>query len=128
MPYPGLLHPEPLPPAAGHCSPVPSQETLKHSSGSVSVGSLGPSVHKAFLSPLSISANKGFDSKHNFTSPTILWCYSFALGCGYLFLVVSNILQVVQQQVVVLEFSQEKMSARPSTLPSYATRFFSIAH
>ena len=52
------------------------------------------------------------------------------LDVGYLFLVGSNILQstVVQQQVVVLEFSQEKMSARPSTLPSYATRFFSITH
>ena len=29
-------------PAAGHYRPVPSQETLKHSFGSVSVGSLGP--------------------------------------------------------------------------------------
>ena len=43
------------------------------------------------------------------------WGFSFALGRGYLFLVGSNILQltVVQQQVVVLEFSQEKMSAHP---------------
>ena len=72
MPYPGLLHPEPLPPAAGHCSPVPLQETLKHSSGSVSVGSLGPSAHKVFLSPLRISASKEFDSKRDFAPPTIL--------------------------------------------------------
>ena len=40
-------------PVAGHC--WPSQETLKHSSGSVSVGSLGPCAHKHCLSPLSIS-------------------------------------------------------------------------
>ena len=31
---------------AGHCRVVPPQETLKHSSGSVSVGSLGSGVHK----------------------------------------------------------------------------------
>ena len=34
------------------CTP---QETLKHSSGSVSVGSLGPGVHKVCLSPPSVS-------------------------------------------------------------------------
>ena len=45
------------------------------------------------------------------------------LDVGYLFWVGANILQstVVQQRVVVLEFSQEKMSAHPSTLPPYAT-------
>ena len=42
-------------PAAVHCCPIPSQETLKHSSVSVSVGSLGPGVHKVCLSPLSVS-------------------------------------------------------------------------
>ena len=44
------------------------------------------------------------------------------LDMGYLFLVGSNILllTVVQQQVVILEFSQEKMSARPSAPPSYS--------
>ena len=48
------------------------------------------------------------------------WGFSFALGHGVSFLVGANILQlmVVQQRVVVLEFSQEKMSACPSTLPS----------
>ena len=45
---------------------------------------------------------------------------AFALGHGVSFLVGANILQlmVVQQRIVVLEFSQEKMSACPSTLPS----------
>ena len=42
-------------PAAGNCWPVPLQETLTHSSGSVSVGSLGPGAHKVCLSPLRIS-------------------------------------------------------------------------
>ena len=42
-------------PAAVHCWPVPPQETLKHSSVSGSVGSLGPGVHKVCLSPLSVS-------------------------------------------------------------------------
>ena len=37
----------------------PPQETLKHSSVSVSVGSLGPGVHKFCLSPLSISGGNG---------------------------------------------------------------------
>jgi len=42
-------------PAAGHYRPVPSQETLKHSFGSVSVGSLGPGAYKVCFSPLSVS-------------------------------------------------------------------------
>ena len=46
-------------PATVHCSPVPPQETLKHRSVSVTVGSLGPGVHKVFLSPLSISGRYG---------------------------------------------------------------------
>ena len=45
--------------------------------------------------------------------------FSFALGCGVSFLLGSSILlsMVVQQQVVILDFSQEKMSTCPSTLP-----------
>ena len=42
-------------PAAGHYRPIPSQETLKHSFGSVSVGSLGPGAYKVCFSPLSVS-------------------------------------------------------------------------
>ena len=41
--------------AAVHCWPVPPQETLRHSSVSVSVGSLGPEVNKICLSPLNVS-------------------------------------------------------------------------
>ena len=48
------------------------------------------------------------------------WGFSFALIHGVSFLVGSNILlsMVVQQQVVILEFSQEKLSTCPFTLPS----------
>ena len=48
------------------------------------------------------------------------WGFSFALGHGVSFLMGSNILLliVVQQQVVILEFLQEKMIAHCSTLPS----------
>ena len=46
-------------PVAGHCWPVPPQEMLKHSSVSVSVGSLGPGTHKVCLSPLSLSDKHG---------------------------------------------------------------------
>ena len=53
--------------AAVQCWPVPLQETLKHSSVSVSVGSLGPGTHKVCLSPLyrpwkSLGQNTGVGS------------------------------------------------------------------
>ena len=62
----------------------------------------------------------GFDSKRDFAPPTILLGLLLSLGCGYFSLVGSNILlsMVVQQQVVILEFLQEKMRTRPSTPPS----------
>ena len=46
-------------PAAAYCWPAPPKETLKHSSGSVSVGWLGSSVHKVCLSCPSISGGYG---------------------------------------------------------------------
>ena len=70
MPHPGLLYPEPCP-CAEPCWSVPPQETLKYSSVSVSVGSLGPGANKVCLSPLSILVGMGFDSKHNFAPPTV---------------------------------------------------------
>ena len=50
------------------------------------------------------------------------------LDVGYLFLVGPNILlsMVVQQQFVILEFSQEKMSACPSTPPSVTISVLSM--
>ena len=46
-------------PVAVHCWPIPLQEMLKHSSVTISVGSLGPGLHKVCLSPLSISGRNG---------------------------------------------------------------------
>ena len=63
----------------------------------------------------------GFDPKCDFAPPTILLGASpLPLDMGCLFLVGSNILllMVVQQQVLILEFSQKKMSTCPSTPPS----------
>ena len=64
----------------------------------------------------------GFDSKHD--SPPHHLFRASPLPCldvGYLFLVQLNILllMVAQQLVAGFEFSLEKMSAHPSTLPSY---------
>ena len=58
MPHPGMLHPEPLPPR----QPTADPELLRrhsNSSGSVSVGSLGPGVYKVCLSLLSVSGGYG---------------------------------------------------------------------
>ena len=56
---PRSASPRALTPVGGHCWPIPHQETLRHSSVSVSVGSLGPRVHKVCLSPLSIYGGDG---------------------------------------------------------------------
>ena len=70
MPYPGLLHPEPLPlrQATADLNPTGDAQTQPVS---VSVGSLGPGVHKVCLSPLSL-AGMEFDFKSEFAPPTIL--------------------------------------------------------
>ena len=60
----------------GSCgSPLPTpppQETGKHSSVSVSGGSLGPGAHRVCVSPLRSLVGMGFDSKCDFAPPTIL--------------------------------------------------------
>ena len=84
------------------------------------MGSQGLGVHKVLPEP----------SEHlwqvwclilNAISPLLLscWGFSFALGCGASFFGgIQNSPVGVQQRVVILEFSQEMASARPSTLPS----------
>ena len=54
----------------------------------------------------------GLDSKRDFSPTTIFLVFSFAFRYGVSLWVGSNILlsMVVQQQIVILEFSQEKMS------------------
>ena len=46
-------------PVAGHSWPMHLQETLKHSSGSVSARSLGPGMYKICLNPPSVSGGYG---------------------------------------------------------------------
>ena len=58
MPHPGLLHPETLPLQQSTADPDPHRR-LKHSSGSVSLGSLGPGGHMDYLSPTSVSGRYG---------------------------------------------------------------------
>ena len=69
-------------PVAVHCWPFSPQETLKHSSVSVSVESLGPGAHKVCLSPLSVSGGNGvwFETWIHPLLPSC-WGFSFALGC-----------------------------------------------
>ena len=55
---PGLLHQEPLPLQQSTAHPDPHRR-LKHSSGSVSLGPLGPGEHMDYLSPTSISGRYG---------------------------------------------------------------------
>ena len=113
-------------------------QTHKGRSDSVSVGS--PGAHKVLFEP----------SEHlwqvcglflNVISPLLpsCWGFSFTLGCRVSFFgsgqfssvaqsstkkLWSNIflLTVVQQTVVNLDFSQEKMNAHPSTPPSWNSR------
>ena len=108
-------------PVAVHCWPMPLQETLRHSKAGLAQPLWGLLVHQVLFDP----------PKHlwwvwglilNAILPLLpsCWAFSFAFACGVSFLVESNIflLTAVQQQVVILEFSQ-KMSASPSTLPSW---------
>ena len=64
--------PSALLPVAVCCWPIPPEEMLKHSSVSVSVGSLRPGVHKVCLSPLSVYTVFSWIVKK-------FWIYSFIL-------------------------------------------------
>ena len=94
-------------PVAGHCWPIPLQETLRHSSVSVSVGSLwdlwcAQGLCEPFEHPWQV---------WGLILPSC-WGGSLVLRCGVFFLVGPNILLsiVVQQWAIILEFSQ-KMSS-----------------
>ena len=95
-------------------------QTPKGRSGSVSVGS--PGMHKVLFEP---SAHLWWSWGLILNAISALlpscWGFSFALGRRVSFLVGSNVLLLMaaQQWIVILEFSQEKMSTRPSTPPSW---------
>ena len=85
-------------PAAGHCWPGPAHETLKHTSVSVSVGSLGPGLHKVRLSRLSDSGGSvaGFSRR---------WCHRHHLaGASPLPLDVGYLLTAAPAPNVLLGF------------------------
>ena len=98
-------------------------QTLRGRSGSVSCGDHCSFpwvlVHTRFcLCPPRVS---GRYEVLNVIAPLLpSCCFAFVLGCGAAFLGGSNILflMVVQQLAVILVFSQEKMSTRPSTPPN----------
>ena len=124
MPRLGLLYQSPCPcdrPLLTHTSAGDTQ-TLRGRSGSVSVGS--PGVHKVLFEP-SKCLWKVWGLILNAILPLLLsfWGFSFALGHGAFFFFfwcdpTSSCPMVVQQSVVILGFSQEKVSTCPSTLPS----------
>ena len=66
-------------PAAGHCWPVPPQETPKHSSGSVSGSWCAQSYIWALWASL---AGMGFDSECDFTPPAVLLGLLLCPVCG----------------------------------------------
>ena len=102
-------------------------QTLKGRSGSVFLGTLGPSAHKVLFEP----------SEHlwqvwglilNGISPLLpsCWGFSVALGCGVSFLGGSffggtdnNLSMIAQQWVEILQFSLGKMNTCPSIPSSY---------
>ena len=108
---------------AGLCWPVASLEALKHSSVSVSVGSLGLGVHKIFLSPLSVCWVSGLIL--NMISPllTSCWVFSFVFGCRVSFFGGIQHSPVNSCSTVSCSFAvlTEEDEHSPSTPPSYVT-------
>ena len=74
-------------PAAGHCWPIPPQETPKHSSVLVSVGSLGPGAYKVCLRLLRVSGGYGvlFSVGQFCSSYCLAGASPLPLDRGYLF-------------------------------------------
>ena len=122
MPYPALVHPEPL---SLQQATADTHLCRRHSNTQkqvwLSLCGFSWCTQELVWAFQASLASMGFDSKHDFTPCTVYWGFSFALGSGIIFLVGSNILllMVVQKQVVILELSEEKMSACPSTPPSW---------
>ena len=121
MPHPGLLHPKSLPLWQGTADPYLLR---RHSNTQrqVWLSLCGVSwCAQGFVSPSEHLWRVWVLTLNGISLPLqSCWGSSFALGRGVYFLVGPTILllMAVQQQVVILEFLQ-KMSACPSTLPSW---------
>ena len=91
----------------------------------IPLASMSPGVHKVLFEPSKCLWQVwGLFLNMILRLVQSCWGFSFALGCGVsFFLVGSSILlsMVVQQRVVILESSQEKMSSDPSTSPSHSS-------
>ena len=119
MPYAGLPHPEPVLLWQSTADPYRSHSnTQRH----VWLSLCGVSwCTQGAVSALWVSlVGMGFDSKHGFVPSTVLlgfllcpWTWVSFFWWDPTF----SCFMVVQQQVVILEFSQEKMSEHPPTLP-----------
>ena len=118
MPYPGLLYPEPRP-----CSSALLTRTSSRSTQTqfwLSLCGVSGSWWAQGLFERSERLWQLWGLFLNMISPLLPSSGAFPLPLEmYLFLVGSNILlsMAVQQQVVILEFLQEKMSAHPATQP-----------
>ena len=101
-------------------------QTPKGRSGSVTLGVTRPGAHKVlFENSESLWWVWGWIL--NMISPLLwsCWGFIFALGCGVsLFGGIQHSPMVVQQRVIILEFSKEKMNALPSTPPSCPPSLF----
>ena len=94
-------------------------QALKGRSGSVSVGSLGPGMHKVLFEPSEhLWWVRGLILTQFHPSYHLAGASTLPLDVQYLLLVGSNILlsMIVQQRGVILEFSQ-KIGACPPTPP-----------
>jgi len=115
-------------PTGCHCRPTHLPEASGHSQASLAqslVGSLllspGSWWAQGFVWALWASlAMMGFDSKCDFAPPTVLLGLLLCPWMWRIFFLVGSsvVLSMVQWLLAILEFSHEKMSAQPSTLPS----------
>ena len=110
-------------PAASHGWPVPPQETLRHSTAGLAQSLCYPGVHRV-LFELSEHLWPLWSLIVNAVLPPLpsWWDFFFILGRGISFFVCGIqhfMLMVVQQQVIILELLQEKISTCPTTLPSW---------
>ena len=122
MPYPGLLHPEPPPMWLATTDLCLGRRHSNTGLAQSLCGVFEPWCAQGLFEPSEcLWRVRGLIV--NLISPLVpsCWGFYFALECRVSSFGGSKVLQlrVVQQQVAVSQFSQEKMTTRLSTLPSY---------